>query len=394
MAKQDLMLLEGDARIDAAATRLSMTRREFLQFCAVLATTLGLPQGADAAIAEAVAAKKRPSVIWLHFQECTGCTESLLRAEHPTLEKLILDVISLDYHETLFAAAGHQVEEARLKAMAEHKGQYVLVVEGAIPTRDGGIYCKIGGKTAIDLLKECATDAAAVIAIGSCASWGGMPSTDPPPRAPGGASRVLGKPVVTIPGCPPNPYNFLSSVVHYLTFGALPAVDPLGRPKFAYSRLVHENCERRAHFDAGRFALEFGDDAHRHGFCLYKLGCKGPETYANCPTIQFGDMGAGTWPVGCGHPCIGCTEQGIGFQKPIHAVAKMKNIQPGVFLPGVIEQKGMGATLGSAAVLAAVAGVAIGAGARLTKNLGLSHKAEEMERAKKAGKASGESAEV
>ena len=394
MAKQDLMLLEGDARIDAAATRLSMTRREFLQFCAVLATTLGLPQGADAAIAEAVAAKKRPSVIWLHFQECTGCTESLLRAEHPTLEKLILDVISLDYHETLFAAAGHQVEEARLKAMAEHKGQYILVVEGAIPTRDGGIYCKIGGKTAIDLLKECATDAAAVIAIGSCASWGGMPSTDPNPTGASSASQVLGKPVVTIPGCPPNPYNFLSSVVHYLTFGALPAVDPLGRPKFAYSRLVHENCERRAHFDAGRFALEFGDDAHRHGFCLYKLGCKGPETYANCPTIQFGDMGAGTWPVGCGHPCIGCTEQGIGFQKPIHAVAKMKNIQPGVFLPGVIEQKGMGATLGSAAVLAAVAGVAIGAGARLTKNLGLSHKAEEMERAKKAGKASGESAEV
>ena len=209
MAKQDLMLLEGDARIDAAATRLSMTRREFLQFCAVLATTLGLPQGADAAIAEAVAAKKRPSVIWLHFQECTGCTESLLRAEHPTLEKLILDVISLDYHETLFAAAGHQVEEARLKAMAEHKGQYVLVVEGAIPTRDGGIYCKIGGKTAIDLLKECATDAAAVIAIGSCASWGGMPSTDPNPTGASSASQVLGKPVVTIPGCPPNPYNFL-----------------------------------------------------------------------------------------------------------------------------------------------------------------------------------------
>ncbi|HQR58037.1 MAG TPA: hydrogenase small subunit [Azonexus sp.] len=394
MAKQDLMLLESDERIDAAATRLSMTRREFLQFCAVLATTLGLPQGADAAIAEAVATKKRPSVIWLHFQECTGCTESLLRAEHPTLEKLILDVISLDYHETLFAAAGHQVEEARLKAMADNKGQYVLVVEGAIPTKDGGIYCKIGGKTAIDLLKECAADAAAVIAIGSCASWGGMPSTDPNPTGASSASQVLGKPVLTIPGCPPNPYNFLSTVVQFLTFGKLPEVDPLGRPKFAYSRLIHENCERRAHFDAGRFALEFGDDAHRHGFCLYKLGCKGPETHANCSVILFGDAGSGTWPVGCGHPCIGCTEQGVGFQKPIHAVAKMKNIQPGVFLPGVVEQKGMGATLGSAAVLAAVAGVAIGAGAKLTKNLGLSHKAEEMERAKKAGKTSSESAEV
>ena len=118
MAKQDLILLESDPRIAIVAERLSMTRRDFLQFCATLAVTLGLPQGADAAIAEAVATKRRPSVIWLHFQECTGCTESLLRAEHPTLEKLILDVISLDYHETLFAAAGHQIEAARLQAMS------------------------------------------------------------------------------------------------------------------------------------------------------------------------------------------------------------------------------------------------------------------------------------
>ena len=179
MANQNLISLESDARIEAAATRLSMTRREFLQFCAALATTLGLPQGADAAVAEAVASKKRPSVIWLHFQECTGCTESILRAEHPTLENLILDVISLDYHETLFAAAGHQVEAARHQAMQEHKGEYILVVEGAIPTKDGGVYCKIGGKTAVELLKECAADAGAIIAIGSCSSWGGMPSTGP-----------------------------------------------------------------------------------------------------------------------------------------------------------------------------------------------------------------------
>lgn len=390
MANQNLISLEQDDRIGAAATRLSMDRREFLQFCAALATTLGLPQGADAAVAEAVATKKRPSVIWLHFQECTGCTESILRAEHPTLEKLILDVISLDYHETLFAAAGHQVEAARKTAMAENKGQYILVVEGAIPTRDGGIYCKIGGKTAIELLTECAADAAAVIAIGSCASWGGMPSTDPNPTGAMGVDKVLGKPVVTIPGCPPNPYNFLSTVVHFLTFGALPAVDHLGRPKFAYSRLVHENCERRAHFDAGRFAMDFGDDGHRKGYCLYKLGCKGPETYANCPTIQFGDAGAGTWPVGCGHPCIGCTEQGVGFEKPIHAVAKLKNIEPSAFLPRIVEEKGVGASLGSAAVLAAVAGAAAGAGAMVAKNLGLSHKAEQMEEAKK----SGEKAEV
>jgi hydrogenase small subunit len=394
MANQNLISLEHDESIDAAATRLCITRREFLQLCAAMATTLGLPQGADAAVAKAVATKKRPSVIWLHFQECTGCTESILRAEHPTLENLILDVISLDYHETLFAAAGHQVEAARKQAMKDHKGEYILVVEGAIPTKDGGVYCKIGGKTAIELLHECAADAAAVIAIGSCASWGGMPSTGPNPTGASSVGQVLKKPVVTIPGCPPNPYNFLSTVVHLLTFGKLPAVDHLGRPKFAYSTLIHENCERRAHFDAGRFAMEFGDEGHRKGHCLYKLGCKGPETYANCSVIMFGDAGAGTWPVACGHPCIGCTEQGVGFEKPIHAMAKMKNIEPSVFLPRIVEEKGVGATLGSAAVLAAVAGAAAGAGAMVAKNLGLSHQAEELERAKKEDQKASESTEV
>ncbi len=266
MANTSLLKLEDDSRIAAVSKRLDMPRREFLQFCATVAASLGLPQGAAAAVAEAVASKKRPSVIWLHFQECTGCTESMLRAEHPTLEKLILDVISLDYHETLFAAAGHQAEKARKTAMAENKGSYLLVIEGAIPTRDGGIYCKIGGQTAIELTKECAADAAAVIAIGSCASWGGMPSTDPNPTGSSGVAAVLGKPVVTIPGCPPNPYNFLSTVVHFLAFGSLPPVDDLGRPKFAYSRLVHENCERRAHFDAGRFVMDRGKRGRRNAW--------------------------------------------------------------------------------------------------------------------------------
>jgi hydrogenase small subunit len=221
-----------------------------------------------------------------------------------------------------------------------------------------------------------------------------MPSTDPNPTGASSVSQVLGKPVVTIPGCPPNPYNFLSTVVHFLTFGSLPAVDKLGRPKFAYSRLIHENCERRAHFDAGRFAMEFGDDGHRQGFCLYKLGCKGPETYANCSVILFGDAGAGTWPVACGHPCIGCTEQGIGFQKPIHSLAKLKNLEPGAFLPRIVEEKGVGASLGAAAVLAAVVGVGVGAGTKLTKNLGLSHEAEEIEKAKKNNQATSKTTEV
>lgn len=353
-----------------AEERLGMSRRSFMQFCATLTTTLGLSSGAAAQVQTAIESSRRPSVIWLHFQECTGCTESMLRAEHPTLEKLILDVISLDYHETLFAAAGHQFEAARIKAMTENKGKYLLVIEGAIPTRDNGIYCKIAGQTAIELARECAADAAAIIAIGSCAAWGGMPATDPNPTGAVGVHKILDQPVVNIPGCPPNPYNFLATVVHFLTFGSLPPVDHLNRPLFAYSRLVHEHCERRAHFDAGRFAMAFGDDGHRKGYCLYKLGCKGPETYANCPTVLFGDAGGGTWPVGCGHPCIGCTEEGVGFTKPIHMLARVKNLEPPVSFPSIGEAQGQGVTLGSAALLAAVAGAATGAGAMVARNLG------------------------
>ena len=367
---------------DVAGDRLGISRREFLRFCAATAATLGLPAGAEAAIAAAVATAKRPSVIWLHFQECTGCTESLLRAEHPTIEKLILDVISLDYHETLMAAAGHQAEAARKAAMAANKGKYILVVEGAIPTKQGGIYCKVGGRTAVDLVKECAADAAAVIAIGSCAAWGGVASTGPNPTGASGVAEVLAKPVVTIPGCPPNPYNFLSTAVHFLTFGTLPALDPLGRPLFAYGRLIHESCERRAHFDAGRFAMEFGDEGHRKGYCLYKLGCKGPETYANCPTIGFGDAGEGNWPVGCGHPCIGCTEKGVGFEKPIHGLAKMLNVAPPLQYARIAEAQGAGATLATAAAAAAVAGAAAGGAAMLARNLGRTHEAEERSQEK------------
>jgi hydrogenase small subunit len=373
MAKVDIHSMEDLPGVQALEKRLGISRRDFLKFCAGMAATLGLPTSAVADIVKAVTSPaKRPSVIWLHFQECTGCSESLLRAEHPTLEKLILDVISLDYHETLFAAAGHQAEAARRSAMAANKGKYLLVVEGAIPTKDNGIYCKVGGQTAIEMVRECAAGAAAVVAIGSCASWGGMPSTGPNPTGASSAGVVLGKPVVTIPGCPPSPYNFLSTVVHYLTFGTLPEVDKIGRPKFAYSRLIHENCERRAHFDAGRFALEFGDEGHRQGWCLYKLGCKGPETYANCPVIGFNDLGEVSWPVGCGHPCIGCSEAGIGFTKPIHELAALRNVSPPLGYPKINEEKGTGATIGAAATIAGIAGAATAATYNLTRNLGKS----------------------
>jgi hydrogenase small subunit len=372
-----------DEMLAAIEAKLGMSRRSFLQICAAMAATMGLPKGAEAAIAETFAAGKRPSVIWLPLQECTGCTESLLRSEHPALDKLMLEIVSLDYQETLFAAAGHQAEAAREAAMAANRGDYILVVDGSVPTKDGGIYCKIGGRTARELLVEAADGAAAVIAIGSCSSWGGVPSIGSNPTGAVGIGAIVkDKPIVNIPGCPPNPYNFLSTVVHFMTFGRMPDLDGKGRPKFAYSRLIHENCERRPHFDAGRFASEFGDEGHRQGYCLYKLGCKGPETYANCPSILFGDVGSGSWPVGTGHPCIGCTEEGIGFHKPIHALAELTSVTSPNSYPRIVEEQGKGASVGAAALLAGAAGLAIGAGVAMAKNLGKGARPEDRHHGK------------
>ena len=183
-------------------------------------------------------------------------------------------MISLDYHETLFAAAGHQIEAALHDAV--ERGGYVCVVEGAIPTKEDGIYCQIAGRTAIDILQEVGNKAAAVIAIGSCASWGGVPSAEPNPTGAVGAQEILpDKTVVNLPGCPSNPYNFLGVVLQFATMGTLPALDDENRPLFAYGRTIHEHCPRRAHFDAGRFAREFGDEGHNLGYCLFATGLQG-----------------------------------------------------------------------------------------------------------------------
>jgi len=348
-----------------------LTRRELLQYCVGIAATMGLSSGVGIRMAEAAASGLRPPVIWLHGQECTGCTESLLRSQHPTLEALILDTISLDYHETLCAGAGRQAEAHKHEVMEQYAGKYVLVTEGATPTKDGGIYCKVAGRPYVEQVREAAEGAAAIIAIGSCAAWGGIQSADPNPTGARATHEVLeGRTVINIPGCPPNPYNFLSTVLYLLTFNKPPELDSENRPKFAYGRLVHENCERRPHFDAGRFALEFGDYGHRQGFCLYKLGCKGPETYANCPAIGFGDVGAGVWPVGTGAPCFGCTMQQTAFRKPIHALADVLTFAPPTAFPEVDSAKGRGISPGAAAVAAGAVGALVGAGAVAMSKLG------------------------
>jgi hydrogenase small subunit len=247
----------------------------------------------------------KPTLIWLEFQDCAGNTESFLRAHDPGVADLILDILSLDYHETIMAAAGTQAEAAKEAAL--EPGGHILVVEGSVPTADGGVYCTIAGRTALQQLEEAAEGAAAIINVGTCSSFGGIPAASPNPTGAKGVPDVVKNvPIINLPGCPMNVDNLLGTIAHYLTFGALPATDGQGRPLFAYGQRIHDNCERRANFDAGQFALEWGDEGHRKGWCLYKLGCKGPSTFHNCPSQRW-NMGT-NWPIGAGHGCVGCSE--------------------------------------------------------------------------------------
>jgi hydrogenase small subunit len=291
---------------DSLAAR-GLSRRAFLKYCTALTSLMALSPGLAPRIAAALAQATRPSVIWLPFQECTGCTESLTRSDSPSLETLIFDLISLDYHETLMAAAGTAAELAREQAMQAHAGKYLLLVDGSVPTKDGGVYSTIGGRSNVDLLEEAAKGAAAVVAIGTCAAFGGLPKAGPNPTGAVPVSALVkDKPVVNVSGCPPIGAVITGVLAHYLTFGQLPELDPLGRPKAFYGETIHDRCYRRPFYDQGKFAKTFDDEGARSGWCLYELGCKGPVTYNSCATLKWN--GGTSYPIQSGHGCLGCSE--------------------------------------------------------------------------------------
>lgn len=286
--------------------RRGVSRRDFMKFCTAVAVMMGMGPGFAPKVAEALTSKKRPSVVYLHNAECTGCSEAVLRTVSPFIDELILDTISLDYHETIMAAAGEPAEEALHQAISSPNG-YVCVIEGAIPMKDGGIYGKIAGKTMYEICAEIAPKAIATIAIGTCATFGGVQAAAPNPTGAKGVNDALGKlgvRAINIAGCPPNPYNFVGTVVHLLTKG-MPELDDNNRPVMFYGETVHDLCPRKKHFDNSEFAPSFDSEEAKKGWCLYELGCKGPYTYNNCPKIKFNQT---NWPVEAGHPCIGCSE--------------------------------------------------------------------------------------
>ena len=295
--------------IDGLLDSEGLTRRDFLKWASATCASLMLPASFTPVVARAAELMNRVPVIWIELQDCAGNSEAILRSDAPTIDELILETISLEFNETLMAAAGHAAEEHLDEAIETFKGKYLCIVEGSIPTAMNGYYGTIGakGETFEEHLLRVAKDSAAVVAVGTCATFGGVPAASPNPTGAVGVQDIVrGKPIINIPACPANPANITGTILHFVLTGQVPELDHLNRPKFAFGYRIHDNCERRAHFDAGEFVEEWGDEGAKNNFCLYKMGCKGPMTFNNCSIVRYN---SGTnWPIGAGHGCIGCSE--------------------------------------------------------------------------------------
>ncbi|RSK27298.1 twin-arginine translocation signal domain-containing protein [Bacillus sp. HMF5848] len=338
------------------ALERGVSRRDFLKMCTALAATMGLDFSQTNNVVRAMETNIRVPVIWLQFQDCTGCSESFIRSSHPKTESVLLDMISLEYTEVLSAASGHQVEEARLHTINNYPGEYIVAVEGSLPAH--AEYLTIGGKSSIDILKETVKNAKAVITYGSCSTWGGIPAAKPNPTGAKPVKDFVGNvPIIAVPGCPPIAEVMTGVIAHLITFGVIPELDHLGRPKAFYRHRIHDKCNRRAYFDAGLFAENFDDEGSKQGYCLYKLGCKGPTTYSSCAEMRWN--GGVSYPIQSGNPCIGCTEDGFWDNGPFF-VKRSK-------IPGT-QTTINPETVGVAAAAATVAGIAVHATATVVKN--------------------------
>lgn len=252
-------------------------------------------------------------VIWLQAASCSGCSVSILNSVNPTVANLLLDEvlpgrhISLMFQATVMGGTGEPVLEILEAAERDLKGQFILLVEGSVPTASGGAFGTLGDVPMRDRVLALGRVAQAVIALGTCASFGGMFAAPPNPAGCASVGDVLksegiGTPLVNVPGCPPHPAWFVGTVATIL-LGGLGGLDldEYSRPKAFYGPLVHENCPRRASFDEGKFAQYLSDEG-----CLYELGCKGTVTHSDCSLRRWNN--STNWVIGSGAPCNGCVE--------------------------------------------------------------------------------------
>lgn len=329
--------------------RRGVSRREFMKFCSGMAAILALPASFVSKIAYAIETTRKPVLVWLDFQNCAGDVEALLRASKPTVAEIVLDVLSVDYYATIMAPAGKQAEKSLADVVKNQKGKYIAVVDGAIPLKDGGVYACVAGRSAVDIAKEVCGNALATICVGTCASFGGIPAAAPNPTGAVGVREAIGVKTLNLSGCPMNVENMTATIVHFLTFGTLPVTDGIGRPLFAHGKRIHDNCERRAHFDAGQFVRTWGDEGHRQGWCLYEMGCKGPEAFYNCPTVKYNERTS--WPVQAGHGCVACAVPDF-WDKMTPFYKRLPSV-PGLGVETTADKIGAGLAIATAAGLVA-----------------------------------------
>jgi hydrogenase small subunit len=287
---------------------MKLTRRDFVKASSAIVTALGLNASGVLRLKQAEALEAQDGgvpVVWLQAQSCNGCSVSLLNCiYYTTIDDLLVNKLDLEFHPTLMAAAGNLAIAAAEKAY--RRGGYVLVVEGAIPTAANGEYCELWpGMTALRGVTRFARRASFILAVGACASYGGMVHGAPNPTgAQGLADSYFGKRVVKIPSCPAHPDWVVGTVAYILANGTAPPLDSVGRPVEFFPDTVHEECP-------------YEDDAPKVTMlgqigCLRNLGCKGPRTRGDCPTRRWNPAGPGqrgvNWCIGAGSPCIGCTE--------------------------------------------------------------------------------------
>jgi hydrogenase small subunit len=316
------------SNFDQLLEQRGVTRRDFVKLCSGVAVALGLSEAMVPQIAQALEDKvigktsgNLIPAIWLELASCTGCTESLAQVDTPDVATVVLELISLNYAETLSAGAGWSLEEA--KEQTVEAGGYLLFIEGALMDGWDGNALRIADEKGIDIVSHCASNALAVVCCGSCAVDGGWQAAEPNPGGAIGIQAFLKReqaagrfvyeggdgdlpPIINVPSCPANPENLVAILVDVLLLGTLPQLNSFNMPDLLFGQYIHDNCPRRGHFENGEFVYKFGSPEERKGYCLYPVGCKGPQTKANCPIVRWNRRVS--WCVEAGAPCAGCAQ--------------------------------------------------------------------------------------
>ncbi len=360
------MTYEDRAFAEQLAAR-GVTRRDFVKFCGSIAAMLGLSEAMVPTIAGAVETAfgdKLYPAVWVNGGACTGCTESMAQSTYPDVAQVVLDILSMNYMETVMMAMGDDAEKALYDTVEQNAGKAIMIYEGSVMQGWEGNALIIRGEPSLKVLDDLAPKVAAIIAVGSCAVDGGWVKAGPNTSDATGVSMYLAAkgiatPVINLPTCPVNPEWIVAMVIDVLLLGELESgailgkLDAQGRPKLIFGQTIHDNCPRRGHFENGEFVYQFGSPEEAKGYCLYPMGCKGPQTQTNCPIVRWNDRTS--WCVESGSPCIGCgsfnwVDNGAPFLGRMRKVAIGSGPQTGGFEPGLI-----GAAAGG--VVAAALGV-------------------------------------